>query len=435
MFTAQVTTDIEPFHVMELLRRAKELERQGLDVVHMEIGEPDFETPPVVTEAAKAALEQGDIKYTQAAGLLALREAIAGHYQNRHGLKVDSRRIFVTPGASGALLLALAAAMPRDGRVLVTDPGYPCYRNFIRVLGGEPVAVDIGAAGFELTADQIDEAWRGNPAVQRKPAGGWAGAICPPNDLGKQPDSLGNAALMPKLPLTAEQIGDPCGSCACGLVFASPSNPTGSVMDEQDLAQVVAAVDSRGGFCISDEIYHGLEYDGFCQTALAFSPRAFVINSFSKYFGMTGWRLGWAVVPEAYCEVAERLCQNLFISAPTLSQLAAIASFEPNNLQELERRRLMFRERRDFLHGELRRLGFKIPASPSGAFYLYADSTAFSADSFEFCHRLLEQAHVAITPGKDFGSIRAERFVRFAYTSPLDRLAEGIERIERFLTG
>jgi aspartate/methionine/tyrosine aminotransferase len=368
---------------MELLRRAKELERQGMDIVHMEIGEPDFNTPPAVLAAAQDALTRFEMKYTQAGGLPHLREVIAHHYRRRYGLHVPSSRIFVTPGASGALLLALAAAMPTGAKVLVADPGYPCYRNYIRLFDGLPEPVDVGRSDYRLSGDAVAGAWDAHTK---------------------------------------------------GIIFASPSNPTGTVMGEAELDELLRLVDERGGFAVSDEIYHGLEYDEHCHTALEFSPRVFVINSFSKYFGMTGWRLGWAVVPEGYEEIAERLAQNLFISTPTLSQWAAADAFAEDNLAELERRRSQFRERRDFLYEELAKLGFSLPARPSGAFYIYADCTDFSTDSYQFCQDLLEQAHVAITPGKDFGIIRPERFVRFAYTRPIDRLAEGVRRIRRFVS-
>jgi aspartate/methionine/tyrosine aminotransferase len=280
------------------------------------------------------------------------------------------------------LLLALAAAMPEAGRVLITDPGYPCYRNFVRVLGGTPESIDIRSTGYRLTAATLMSAWANGVS---------------------------------------------------GLIFASPSNPTGTVTGAGDMAELLACIDERQGFCISDEIYHGLEYDQPCPTALAASRRAFVINSFSKYFGMTGWRLGWAVVPEGHEEIAERLAQNLFISAPTLSQVAALAAFEAANIDELERRRREFQARRDYLYGALASLGFALPAPPSGAFYIYADCSAFTDDSHRFCLDLLEQAHVAITPGKDFGDRESERYVRFAYTRPVDQLAEGVERIRRFV--
>ncbi|NJD05803.1 MAG: pyridoxal phosphate-dependent aminotransferase [Methylococcaceae bacterium] len=375
--------DITPFHVMELLGRAKELERAGADVVHLEIGEPDFPTPAPIIQAAQAALVSHDIKYTPAGGLPELRERIAHHYRERYGVDVPARRIFLTPGASGALLLALSALIEPRQRVLLTDPGYPCYRNFVKALHGIPQGIGVAEdIDFQLTSDALERAW---------------------------------------------------SNAAGGLILASPANPTGAIVSRQQLAELTEQIDRRGGFYISDEIYHGLEYGTPCASALELSERSFVINSFSKYFGMTGWRLGWLVVPKDYAELIERLAQNLFIAAPTLSQFAALAAFESGTIAELERRRLEFQRRRDFLHQAMPALGFGLGEPPSGAFYLYADCSKLSADSYRFCEELLESAQVALTPGKDFGELQPERYVRFAYTRPVDQLAVAVERIRNFL--
>ena len=375
---------IQPFYVMELLTRAKALEQAGADIVHMEIGEPDFPSPPLVVQAGIEFLAKGEVKYTPAAGLPALREAIARFYAERYHVEVPVGRIFVTPGASGAVLLALAGLLERGGEVLLPDPGYPCYPNFVRLLGGEPRFVPVGAeTNYQLDAATLERHW--TPKAQ-------------------------------------------------GVVMASPSNPTGTMANTETLQGIAEFLHAHGGFWLSDEIYHGLVYGEPARSALEFSDQALVVNSFSKYFGMTGWRLGWAVVPEAFVGLAERLAQNLFISAPTHSQMAALAAFSPDNLAELERRRREFATRRDFLLRELPGLGFGIPVIPQGAFYIYADCSRWTDDSFAFAWRLLEEAHVAVTPGKDFGLNEPQRHLRFAYTASVARLAEGLRRIRDFLS-
>jgi len=374
---------IQPFYVMELLNRAKALERDGADVVHMEIGEPDFPTPPEIVRAGIEAIQGGEVKYTSAAGLPALCGAIAHYYAEHYGVEVPPRRIFITPGASGAFMLILAGLIAQGDEVLLSDPGYPCYPNFVRLFGGEPRLVPVGAeSNFQLNAETLARHW------------------------------------------TAKSRG---------AVMASPSNPTGTLADADTLRDIGAFLQDRQAFWVSDEIYHGLVYGERAHSALEFTDRVFVANSFSKYFGMTGWRLGWAVVPEDFTEMAERLAQNLFISAPTPAQAAALAAFSPDNLAELERRRREFQLRRDFLLQELPRLGFTIPVQPQGAFYIYADCSRWTEDSFSFAWRLLEQAHVAVTPGKDFGLNEPQRYLRFAYTASVERLAEGLERIRGFL--
>jgi len=383
MNIAQRLSEISPFFVMEILARAKELERQGRDIVHMEIGEPDFPTPPTVLAAAARALGQTDIKYTPAAGLPELRQAIASFYRQRHGVTLDQRRIFVTPGASGALMLVMGLALNPGEDVLLADPGYPCYPNFVRVFGGHPRLLPVDELSeFNLSAALIEANWNASVA---------------------------------------------------GVITASPANPTGSIMPPHAMQALIDRVGEKQGFVVSDEIYHGLEYAGAATTALRYSEDVFVINSFSKYFGMTGWRLGWAVVPESAIEGAERLAQNLFISAPTLSQWAALAAFDPETLQELERRRTQFAERRDVLCEGLSRLGFQIRAKPEGAFYVYADCSQVTPDSRAFAMELLEVAGVAITPGRDFGTHQPERFLRFCYTASIPRIREGLDRMADFL--
>jgi len=375
--------DIEPFHVMAILARAKELEAAGKPVIHMEIGEPDFSTPQPVIDAAIAAISKGDMHYTPAAGIPALRQAIAMFYRTRYGVDVDPMRIIVTPGASGALLLALGVLLSPDDEVVLADPGYPCNRHFVRLLEGRSVSIPVGpATHYQLNAALIGEHWRSRTV----------------------------AALV-----------------------ASPANPTGTLVNQAEMAEIAQAVKVRDGQLIVDEIYHGLTYGEDAVTALAVAPDAFVVNSFSKYFQMTGWRLGWLVAPENYVREAEKLAQNIFLAPSTPAQYAALAAFQPETLHILEARRKEFEARRNFLLPALRELGFNIPVTPAGAFYLYADCSAFTNDSFKFAKDLLEQAFVAITPGVDFGGHKPEKHVRFAYTTDIAKLQDAVERIRKFV--
>jgi len=374
---------ITSFYVMELLRRAKHLELQGRDIIHMEIGEPDFPTPQAVLDAGNRLLKTGEVKYTAAAGLPELRAAIAEYYRRQYGVTLDSRRVFITPGASGAFLLAFGISLNPGERIMMADPCYPCNDNFVRLFDGETQFIAVGTdTAYQLTAELISGHWL---------------------DTTK------------------------------GVLIASPSNPTGTLISNLELEKAIRQTRSLGGCFYSDEIYHGLVYGEPVNTALAYSDQAFVINSFSKFFGMTGWRVGWLVVPEAFVEAAEKLAQNIFISTPTHSQYAALASFGAGNIAELERRREEFRRRRDFLYENLLRLGFKVACKPEGAFYIYADCSAFTDDSFQFAKDLLEVEGVAVTPGKDFGHNQAEKHIRFAYTASIDRMAAALTRLERYL--
>jgi aspartate/methionine/tyrosine aminotransferase len=375
--------DIQPFHVMAILERARAMEQAGADIVHMEIGEPDFPTPRGIVEAAARFIERSVVKYTPAAGLPELREAIAGWYQRRYGVEVPARRIFVTPGASGAFLLALGLLIEPGDAVLLADPGYPCYANFVRLFEGRPVGVSVGvASAYQLNAELLRA-----PAYDR----------------------------------------------ASGVIVATPSNPTGTHVDAGALEEMIAMTEQRGGFFIADEIYHGLEYGEPARTALALSDQVFVINSFSKYFGMTGWRLGWLVAPGSCVEPLERLAQNVFIAASTVSQATALAAFENSTLAELEARRREFEARRDYLMHALPGLGFEIPVRPDGAFYIYADSRRLARDSFAFAQMLLTEGGVAVTPGRDFGRNAPESHVRFSYTASIERLGEGVARMRDVL--
>jgi len=373
---------ISPFQVMELMGRAKELEQQGHDIVHMEVGEPDFPTPEPVIAAAQEFLATGRIFYTAALGLPELREAISRFYRERYGSDVPMDRIVITTGASAALLMALSVLVERDEEWLLPDPGYPCNANFVHLLEGKVrrFATD-AAAGYQPTAAQIEAIW---------------------NDKTK------------------------------GLLVASPANPTGTLISTTQLRELHAAVKAKGGTLLVDEIYHGLTYNGEADSATELGDDIFVINSFSKYFGMTGWRLGWLVVPPRYLREVEKLAQNLYISPPTLAQHAALASFPPENMVILEARRQEFARRRDVLLEGLIHLGFKVSTHPEGAFYLYADIGDLGDDSHVLARALLEEAGVACTPGLDFGEQGAQRHIRFAYTTGVERLQEGLQRMEKF---
>jgi aspartate/methionine/tyrosine aminotransferase len=376
--------DIEPFHVLALLARARALEAEGRTIVHMEIGEPDFPSPKPVIKAAIEALSKGDVHYTPALGLPQLREAIARFYRSRYGVAISPRRVIVTPGASGAFLLVMAAVVGPKDQVLVGDPSYPCNRHFVRVMEGEPLAIPVGAeSGYQFTAEHVRQNWSERTAA---------------------------------------------------VLLASPSNPTGTLIGRTTLAEIFAQTQAHGAALIVDEIYHGLVYEGESQTALALSDDVFVINSFSKYFNMTGWRLGWLVAPEQYLDDIEKLAQNLFLAASTPAQFAALAAFAPETISILEGRREKFRARRDYLVPALIELGFEIPVVPQGAFYVYANCQRLTSDSFDFASSLLEEAGVAITPGVDFGAHAASSHVRFAYTTSAASLREGVRRLREYLS-
>lgn len=404
MKLAQRASDIEPFRVMAILAEARALERQGRDIVHMEVGEPDFATPEPIVAAGIAALQAGHTHYTPALGLPQLRSAIAGYYGERHGVTVDPARVAVTPGASGALLLVMAALFDPGSEVLLADPGYPCNRHFARVVEACGIGVAVGPqTGFQLSAELVARHWGPNTR---------------------------------------------------GVLVANPGNPTGTVIDAAELRAIHEVVKSRGGWLIVDEIYHELIYPklpspsggggggegalpsssgGGEPSAAALGEDVVVINSFSKYFLMTGWRLGWLLAPPAVMPAIDRLAQNLFLAAPTVAQHAALAALAPTTRPLLEVAKAQLQDRRDLLLPALERLGFAIPVEPQGAFYIYAGVERFGLAAEDFCARLLHEAGVAITPGSDFGRHQADRHVRFAYTTP--RIEEAVARIERFLAG
>lgn len=381
--TATRMADIEPFHVVVLIARAQQLEAAGRSIVNMVVGEPDAPVADPIAQAGIRAIQAGQVRYTAGLGMPPLRDAIAGWYRSCYGVDVPAGRIGVMPGSSGSLLLTMGVLLSPGDEVLMTDPGYPCNRHFVRTMEGRAIGIPVGAdTAYQLTAELVERHW--SPRTR-------------------------------------------------AVMLASPSNPTGTLIDFDELRAIHAVVRERGGTLIVDEIYHGLTYGVKDRTVLEFAADVFVINSFSKYFGMTGWRLGWVVAPQAFMPDLEKLAQNLFISPSELAQQAAMAAFSPEAVAVHEQRRDAFRAQRDFLLPRLEALGFGIPVRPDGAFYIYADCSRFTTDSYAWCHELLEQAGVAIAPGIDFGAYRAETHVRFSYPKPIPVLAEGIARLERYL--
>jgi len=374
---------IDPFYVMDLLARAKELEAQGRSVIHMEVGEPDFVTARQIIDAGKQALDRGHTGYTAAVGIPELRRAISDHYRTRYGVDVPAERIIVTPGSSGGLQLIMSVLVNPGQQVLMADPGYPCNKNFVELVSGVPVCVPVGAdTNYQMNAELAGRHW---------------------------------------------------GADTRTMLVASPSNPTGTLIEKEEMARMYDAVNAQGGTLIVDEIYQELVYGREPYTALELTDNLFIINSFSKYFGMTGWRIGWVVAPEAYVESMDTLAQNIFLSCPSMSQYAALAAFTPPCVAVLEERRLEFQKRRDFLLPALQDIGFEFPVIPEGAFYLYADSSRLTDDSFTFAYELLEDQGVAVTPGRDFGTNNPSRHIRFAYTNNIDNMAEAVSRIKVFI--
>lgn len=380
---------IEPFYVMEVGKAAAELARVAAGserpVIALNIGEPDSTAPPLVQEAALRAVRDGASQYTSALGLEALRERIAQWYSERFGIQVPARRIVVTAGASAALQLACMALFEAGDQVLMPDPCYPCNRHFVSAVDAQPVLLPTTAEGrFQLDAQMVEEHW--------------------------------NAATR-------------------GVLLASPSNPTGTSIDPAQLARIHALVREKGGVTLLDEIYLGLSHDAaFGQSGLALDDQVISVNSFSKYFCMTGWRLGWLVVPEVLVPVIERLAQNFYICPNVIAQHAALACFEPESIAEYERRRAGFKARRDWFIPQLQKLGFRVPVMPDGAFYAWADASEWFApmgvaDSWDFVFALLERAHVAVTPGRDFGRAGTERFVRFSTANSMGNLEQAVARL------
>lgn len=375
--------EIKPFQVMAILAQAQALQAQGHDIIHLEVGEPDFPTATPIVQAGIQALQQGKTHYTPALGLPELREKIAAYYQTRFGVSVPAKRIVVTPGASGALLLLTAARLNPSDQLMLADPGYPCNRHFARVFEAHGQLIPTGPAErYQLTPELVQQYWQPNT----------------------------KAALV-----------------------ASPANPTGTVLSLDELTALSAAVAKKGGELWVDEIYQGLNYGNQPHSVLEVADNAVVLNSFSKFFGMTGWRLGWAVVPESWESDFDTLAQNLFLAASTPAQYAALAAFEPESLAIFEQRRQELEQRRAYLLEALPKLGFKLPVAPDGAFYIYADASAFTQDSLAWCAQVLKETGVAFTPGVDFGDYQANSHVRFAFTTKLERLQEAVARLENYL--
>jgi aspartate/methionine/tyrosine aminotransferase len=382
MKVAARTARIEPFRVMELVKRAHALEQQGRSIVHLSIGEPDFTAPPPVLDALDRAARAGHTQYTSAVGTAALRQAIARHYADRHQVDVEASRIVVTAGASAALMLACCALVDPGDEVLMTDPSYPCNRHFVSAFEGIARPLAVGAdTRFQMSEALLRAHW---------------------------------------------------GPRTVGALLASPANPTGTAIPFDELGRIIAACRELGGFALVDEIYLGLTYDGAPRSALEFGDDVIVTNSFSKYFNMTGWRLGWLVVPETLVPTVEKLAQNLFICASTLAQHAALACFEPQTLAVFEERRQEFKRRRDFIVPAMRSLGFEVPVTPEGAFYVWLDCSRFG-DSEAVATRLLDEAGVSLVPGHDFGLNEPGRWLRLSYATSMGKLEEAVGRIGRCL--
>ena len=375
---ASQRSDIASFIVMDVMRRAAEREQAGQRVIHMEVGQPGTPAPRAALQAVRRALDTDALGYTLALGMPALRQRIARLYRDWYGLDVPPERVIVTTGSSGAFVLAFLALFDVGARVGLPAPGYPCYRHILSALGARPVTIETG------------------------PETRW----------------------MP----TAGQVAAEIERGLSGLLIASPANPTGTMLEPERLAEIARLCREGGAWLVSDEIYHGLSYGRPERTALAYSDEAIVINSFSKYFSMTGWRVGWMVVPERLVRPIERLQQNLFIAPPAVSQVAALGAFEA--FDELEANKRVYAESRELLLAELPKAGFDAIVPADGAFYLYADISAFSDDSLAFAAAMLDETGVAVTPGLDFDARRGHRFVRFSYSGTTADMAEGARRLQ-----
>jgi len=385
--TASRLANIDAFHVMELAKQAAELERAGRHIIHMGIGEPDFTAAAPVVHAAEAAMRRGVTQYTGALGIHALREAIAGYYKTAYGIDIPERRVIVTAGASGALLLACAVLVEIGAEVLMPDPSYPCNRHFVAAFDGRARMVPSGPAErFQLTAAQVAANWG--------------------------PDTR-------------------------GVLLASPSNPTGTSILPDELRGILAEVRRRNGFAILDEIYQGLSYDAPPVSALSLDDNVITVNSFSKYFNMTGWRLGWLVVPDALVPAFEKVAQNLFICASAVAQHAALACFTPEALAIYDERKAEFRRRRDAIVPALEALGLRVPVKPDGAFYVYADcrhvNHPHAGDADKLTQAILHDAGVVMVPGTDFGPHTARDYIRISYATAMENIEEAMQRLHHFL--
>lgn len=369
---------IRPFVVMDVVARAKHLASQGIDVVRLEIGDPDLPTPEIVTRAAEAAMEEGHTGYTQSAGLPDLRVAVAGHYNDSYGVSVDPENIVVTQGTSPAMLLVFGALLDPGDEVIISDPGYPAYANYVEFLGGVAKRIRVRATeGFRFRPDEI------------------------------------RAAITPR---------------TRAIMINSPANPMGTVLPAQDLAELARIAEETGVWIVSDEIYHGLQFEGKERSILEFTDRAFVLNGFSKSYAMTGWRLGYVIAPPAFVRPCEVIQQNFFLCANHFVQVAGTVALT-QGASEVTRMRAIYNERRRYLVPALRGLGLTIETEPTGAFYVFADARTWGTDSIELSRRILDEAAVSVAPGVDFGP-GGEGFLRFSYATSLERLREAVERLE-----
>lgn len=376
---ARRAEEITPFIVMEVLERARELERQGVDVIHLEVGEPDFDVPLAVKEATRKALDRGLTHYTHSLGDLELREAICRHYEKTYGVFIKPEQVVVTSGTSPAMMLVFSVLLERGQEVVLSDPGYSCYPNFISFLGGVPARVPVYEKdGFQPRAEAIRERIRDQTRA---------------------------------------------------ILINSPSNPTGNLLSEENMK----AIAGLGPYIISDEIYHGLVYEGKEHSILEFTDHAFVLNGYSKLYAMTGLRLGYLIAPERFVRPIQKMQQNFFICASSLAQRAGIAALEETGPDVAEMKRI-YNQRRKFMVRRLREMGFGITVEPTGAFYVFANAQHFSGDSYALAFDILEKAHVGVTPGIDFGP-SGEGYLRFSYANSLQKIADGLERIERYLKG
>ena len=379
-FARKSLEHVNSFKAMDVMRRASELESLGRKIIHLEVGEPDFSTVAPIVDAAKKALDEGLTQYTSPTGIVDLKSRLSELYSRRHGLLVSPERILVTPGASGGLLLLANLLVEAGDEILITDPSYPCVRNFIRLMSATPRLIPVDAdQNFQPTVSQLEKA---NNSSTR------------------------------------------------GVWLASPNNPTGTVLDRETLTKLAVWARGTGNHFLVDEIYHGLHYVNDLPSALEVESDAFVVNSFSKYFGMTGWRLGWIVVPEEYIEQATRLAQNLYICASSISQYGALGAFTPDAEILLENRRREFNQRRVYFCNALSEIGLPPAASVDGAFYVYVDISRYSSNSQNFCQLMLEKHGVAMTPGSDFGEHKSNQYVRMSFTTSKKNLGLGIERLQ-----
>ena len=388
-FNPQISTiaaTIQPFHVMKILSEAKALEAQGKTIIHMEIGEPDFPSLDCVHEAAYDAVKKGLTHYIPTLGLPKLREKLADFYQHFYHAKVNPQNIMITPGSSSALQLVLTAILNPSDKVMLSDPAYPCNRQFIHLLQAQPISIPVSyETNYQLNLELIQKHWQ--PGIK-------------------------------------------------AVMVASPANPTGTIIEQEELIKIARFLAQNNAYFIVDEIYQGLVYERAAESILNHQnlpENVIVINSFSKFFGMTGWRLGWTVAPMHLMPVLDRLGQNLFLAAPTPSQYAALRVLDADALAQLEKRRVIFEQRRNTLTQAMQAAGFTLKNQPQGAFYLYWDVSSFTDNAADFCSQLLQKTGVAITPGKDFGNYKANQHIRLAYTTDKPQLREAVNRIKNFI--